>query len=30
MVQNKDKVLKGIDKGVKRYNNESKPRYSFV
>ena len=26
MVQNKDKVLKGIDKGVKRYNNKSKPK----
>ena len=26
MVQNKDKALKGNDKGVKRFNNESKPK----
>ena len=30
IVQNKDKALKGNDKGVKRYNNENKPKATHL
>ena len=30
MVQNKDKALKGNDKGVKRNSNESKPKATYL